>query len=685
MGAAEDALTSWAATATDQQLDLGPSLSDLGGADVIIAEAQVLATGPHLPLLLQSLVNPDVPATQDTLAALTPAIDQGFRQPYRAWVLLEACEILNNEPVLSNAYGRKAATALLRHAEAALDGGEDPAYAHPAIAGLLPLCLGGYLNHRRLTGLLTDIRGDEPPDALHRLPLLIGIAYDHYRDDGLLGVLHTLEHAPALPPAARNDARYELALATLSAALHADQADEVMRLLKVAALRLANVEDAEEARLDARAYRLAVTAALAFADLDGQRTSTVRDRLVSTAHDLDATVAQRFAWAARRHQPPWLEARGHTEAAWHQLVATLRHVSTRLLEPSWLDATKVLAEVLQVYQAGRAVYTTSAGDGLEQILAPAVEGAFIQEMALLYHLEQALQHDAELSRHPDAQQLVKRVQARRGALQSGAPAEPPGKPVAGQPFSTWLPDNLDPAVHHRILGVLDDHARGFALTGNVLLDSQLESLHAALAESPAWKEPARSYFTSLQTHFLRFLHDRFDAQADKLGAMTAYLGPPKPGQKLWLEEDVQNDCLQYLTGMLEPGSVQREVIDVASGRTDITYTPQPGMRFIIEVKRHESKWTRDGLEAKYSAQAANYTATTPPFCILFIGDHSNHSKGYTSLQDSVWHTWLARSPTETPRFILIGVLPIGGFTPSELTRRARLSRARRTAQPRAAQ
>lgn len=129
---------------------------------------------------------------------------------------------------------------------------------------------------------------------------------------------------------------------------------------------------------------------------------------------------------------------------------------------------------------------------------------------------------------------------------------------------------------------------------------------------------------------------------------------------------MQNDCLQYLTIKLPSGTVQREVVDVASGRTDITYTPSPGMRFNVEVKRHSSRWTASGLEDKYIAQAVNYTATSPPFGILLIGDHSNHASGYRSFGDSVWIASRARTFTETPRLIVVGVLPIGRPTPSAL-------------------
>jgi hypothetical protein len=59
---------------------------------------------------------------------------------------------------------------------------------------------------------------------------------------------------------------------------------------------------------------------------------------------------------------------------------------------------------------------------------------------------------------------------------------------------------------------------------------------------------------------------------------------------------------------------------------------------------------------------------TTPFSILIllVGDHSGHKGGYRDIGDSVWIRPVARTPTETPRLVVIGVLPIGRPTPSAL-------------------
>lgn len=50
-GLLDPTLQDWASRATDDELDAGPSLADLGGTEAVLAEADRLATGPLLPYL----------------------------------------------------------------------------------------------------------------------------------------------------------------------------------------------------------------------------------------------------------------------------------------------------------------------------------------------------------------------------------------------------------------------------------------------------------------------------------------------------------------------------------------------------------------------------------------------------------------------------------------------------------
>ncbi|WP_415940099.1 hypothetical protein [Streptomyces sp. 039-1] len=49
----DHALQDWATRATDEQLEAGPTLDDLGGLEAVIAEATAMASGPNLPYLLR--------------------------------------------------------------------------------------------------------------------------------------------------------------------------------------------------------------------------------------------------------------------------------------------------------------------------------------------------------------------------------------------------------------------------------------------------------------------------------------------------------------------------------------------------------------------------------------------------------------------------------------------------------
>lgn len=530
MSIVENALAEWAAAAPREQLGRGPTITDLGGLDVVLDEAQSLASGPNFPYLLWAVAQGASQLTDAEVGPLTAAVEAGFRKPYAAWILAEALDILYQHPDLLRRCSKSTARSLASHATDALQGHRDPAYAHPAIAGLLQLSISEHANPHQVLWLLTEIDGTEPVGALERLPLLIGVAHDHYEDHALVAVLQTLEQHPDLPPATRNDARYELAVATLRAGLQSSDRAEVTRLLRDAAMLMHRVDDAQEARLDARAYGLALDAVLLFTDLASGPVPAIRDRIAATTDSLGVVVTQRAAWSCRMHQPRWLEARGHIEAAWAQLATALMSAATHLHEPSWYDASTVLTGVLQVYEASRAVYThTAETGGLEKIVSPSVEAAFIHELGLLHHLEQALEVDPELAARPDARRLAAAIDVRRAALGAGSPAEPPGKSEAGQPVLKLLAAVEDPDLQERLRKEVLDHERGYALTGNLLLDQQLERLLGELSRSSAWNHPVSTHFTGLLSHVLQFLHRRFDAQADFLGLVTAYLGPHPSG------------------------------------------------------------------------------------------------------------------------------------------------------------
>ncbi|MGW1658966.1 hypothetical protein [Streptomyces atratus] len=273
----------------------------------------------------------------DQARELLTAAATGLRQPHSAWVLTDALDIVCTQPDLAARLGNRTLRDLAALAEAALSGDSDAAYAQPAVAGLLRLAVAGGTPHRLLT-LLTEITGTEPADALERLPVLIGIARDHFADtDRLLDVLGALENQPDLAPDSRADASFELALAAERTALEAAEGTTADEQLRLALMRFSEIDRTHEARLDARAHAAAISAVLAFADPEKNPTGAdkARQQLTEASGQLDATAAQLAAWTGRMHQLDWLSARGLTQSAWSRLVTTLNIAQTRLDQPSW--------------------------------------------------------------------------------------------------------------------------------------------------------------------------------------------------------------------------------------------------------------------------------------------------------------------------------------------------------------
>ncbi|WP_406337515.1 hypothetical protein OG987_42645 [Streptomyces sp. NBC_01620] len=680
----DQALQEWARRASDEELDAGPRLEDFGGADAVVAEADTLAAGPQLPYLLTALAHGLDTIPADQAAPLLAAVARGLRQPHSAWVLADALDVVCTRPELAARLGNRIVRDLATLAEDALAGDCDAALAQPAIAGLLRLAVAGGSPHR-LLALLTEITGTEAADALDRLPILIGIARDHFADtDHLLDVLNALENQPDLNPATRADASFELALADERTALEAADRTTADEQLQRALMRFTELDRTHEARLDARAHAAAIEAVLAFAGLEQNPTgnNNARQRLTDAADQLDTTAAHLAAWTGRMHQLDWLSARSLTQSAWSKLVTTLNAAQAHLDQPSWYNPADALNDLLQIYLASRSIHApANDSPGLTALISPAVEAPFVRSQGLLHQLEQALAHDPQFTDHPDAQTLYDAVHRRRqqSAGETARQEAVPGKALEGRPAlaalfrsdATGLRDDLDPHQLDRLENLAHQLARGYTSTGNARVDTHLETLLDILKTSPAWKPSDSHYFTPLLEHFLRFLYDRFDAQANLYGERTAYLGPTRKNAEgtvvSWNEKNLQDDFHQHISPLFPPGSVEREKWDVASGRADVIYTPELGSRFVAEIKWRTTRWkTHETVERDYLAQAANYTATGPPFALLLVGDASDHSHGYRDIEDSIWIIKHARSATEIPRLIVAGVLPTTRPTPHSL-------------------
>ncbi|MER7179499.1 hypothetical protein ABT404_08440 [Streptomyces hyaluromycini] len=670
MPAVETTLAAWSRTATGEQLDNGPSLDDLGGPAAVADEATELAAGPLLGILASATARSLTTYPASTLTPIAQALQHGLTHPHSPWTLAEALDTLCNHPGLLAAMDPKRLSRLLaHHAGSALTHQTDtPHLARPALAGLLHLAVTGHCNPHQLLLILTDLDATEPPDALEMLPVLLGIAHSHFGDPALLTVLHRLEQHPGLSEPVRTDACFELALAQIKHAAEADNGPQARALLDHAALRLDHVIDHSEARPDALAWLTAIHTVLAF-------TPDRHHSLDGLLNRLHHATCHHQAWSARLGEIPWLTARGSSQAAWHRLAARIHTTAAHLTQPSWYDAARTLTDVLDIYRAIHAVRAAGPAPGLHTLIHPVIVDAFAHKAGLLHHLRQALEHD--FAHHPDAAALHLSVNDSISSFghpeaeaatahreqEAGWAAYPQlhgliTRTRTHAPTDPLMLDGLERSLVQRLQAAAP-HRAG-------LFDQHLSSLYDQLRRHRDFVPPIDGYLAGLVEHFLKFLYLRFDAQPNLYADRTAYLGPCPPGQttRYWPEKALQDDYHRDLIGVFPYGTIHRERPDRGGGRSDLEYEPRPGMRFPIEVKRRTVPFTRAELHASYLAQTANYTVTSVPFALLLVGDHSGHNGGYPHVDDRVWTTLHARSPTEMPRLIVIGVLPIGRAAPS---------------------
>ncbi|OXM72806.1 hypothetical protein CF166_13345 [Amycolatopsis sp. KNN50.9b] len=351
----EQALQEWATAATEAQLEAGPTLDDLRGVESVLADAEVVCRGPQLPYVMQAVASGLSDLGGGQASELLQAISAGMRDPDSGWVLTDAIDVLCEHNLLLDRLARDAARVFYNHAETALRDESRVELAHPSLTGLLRLALSKHIPQHRLLSLLSEVTGNEPPEALERLPVVIGLAHDHFGDADLLDVLALLADNRRLGPATRADAIFELGLAHVHIALAQHDGAAARRDLERAFMRFNFVAKHYEARFDARAFAASVEGILAFNDLAEEDAAAAVNRLQKAVELLESSVATLHAWNSGHHDMPWLTARGQALAAWAGLIITLQAAAQHLVQPSWYDAAAALEELMDVYLASRAV------------------------------------------------------------------------------------------------------------------------------------------------------------------------------------------------------------------------------------------------------------------------------------------------------------------------------------------
>ena len=265
-----------------------------------------------------------------------------------------------------------------------------------AAAGLLRFALR---DERWRAAALSSILVLEDVEDDHAGPMvcrLASLAYEQFRDASSLEMLDRLAELPATAA----QASFERALVEIGDALDQSDLPAICAGLKRARPWLNRAVMMAEDRRDACAYLLLLDVVLPIAEGQAFESPHAADRLREE-------VSVRAMWDRPSPGAEWLLPPPGSDTAWLPLADDLVKLAQHLREPSWLDASKVLGEVVNVYAT-----TRSVRPDMLKVVRPAIEAAFLRERGLIAHLDRWLvrAETSQLDAH-DAQRLRENISA----------------------------------------------------------------------------------------------------------------------------------------------------------------------------------------------------------------------------------------------------------------------------------
>ncbi|MFI1510841.1 hypothetical protein [Streptomyces sp. NPDC020597] len=636
-----------------------PTLTDLGGEDTFWQQADTLAASPLWFRAAETLL-----AEWDTLHHPDKAADFITRALTTATSPAAADDLLD-QLVEHPGYLQRASSQLNTLALERSRHHTTPMEAE--LAGLfleaaLRLALPGTTRRYGLLDRLVDPGATRAPAAYaRRVVRALGTAYEHWRDSDLLAALQHFTQT-----AVHGDAAYELAMCHLADAANAPDRPTLLAAFTTARSFLQQAIDADEDRPDAAAYLAALDAVLAFdtGDTTTLTTATCQLRRSLTEHAMWLT-------GTRTH---WRAGRYDTEAAWYTLSLDLEHADAHLDQRLTIWPNQTIQHILATYTAHRSVrlQPADAAPGLQVLVAPRIEDAFANRQGLLLHLRGLV---ADAPDDWDANAAHQLLQAIDDRLQADAPqaqSEGPGKAAAAASYP-----ELAAELGSQLLASLPAHMLTSLQAGHADWEATLISrlpiaqqhiyndIIAVLKGCDDFQHPTvRQYFAHLIVQTIRFLHSRTNRARAHHTPRFAYLFAPKPGEKLPLEETVQEDLHDYLYGNLE--DVDIEVTDRSGGRADIEVR-FPGFSTVIECKRTKGKTTRKGLR-RYLGQTVAYQAGGITLGMLVVLDLTPKPSWIPNIRDDMWAEHIPSPvPEQRDRWAVVVRVPGNRTSPYDMT------------------
>lgn len=631
-----------------------PAASDFGGWDSLLEAVEEIGCGLLMPEFLKLAIAALEDAPEALGALVSDFICRCIEAARDDFVLIEIVDLLDEaRPLPDNVDDR----CFARFLAASIDRSLGPMGRAATLDGAFRWALDQRQRQLRLLAALLDFGTNDHPLFLPRLAKIMGVAYSHWREDGLVEKLRTLTEVEV----ASVEAAFELGVAKLASGFDAHDTKAAAEAFAAARYWFEMALAGREERPDASAYFHGLEMLDAFVRHDST------ERLEAITASIHSAALQMDVWNANETDTSWLGARHVEQACWSLLALKLSKLTGFLNQASWWEPPLVIKQyLLAAYMASRCVLRRSKTGGVEAMVRPRLEQSLAQHEGQAHALKLWLRQNADREWRDEANELDKRIDAlvaERIRYRTSASSLGPAS-VSSLIETTNLPDDAKQALH---AAVKDSWA--------VLLHNMSAAEMAvysdcehAVSDAPDFSlnVTGRQLFRTVLLLTIRFLQLRLEMTQGNVPGV-AYLFETK-SEELPDEAALQIDYHQFMVSAVGASCVEIEVPNIGGGRADLRFK-SGGERLVVEVKKESVDCTFNRLSCSYAGQASDYQNINIRLGILLVLDLTEiRTEGTPHISTLTQATRIVRTGETEPRWVVIVKVPARRLLPSDLSK-----------------
>ncbi len=615
-----------------------------------------------MPEILHMLLSVREDGDRDDVAPVNAALLDLLRNAVIDLVLCEAVDILNIARPLSPQLEEQCFDILLKKA-VETGAGLNGTARRFALEGAFRFAVGIRRHELQLLAHLLSVKISDDPLYLAGAAKIVGVAYAHWREPGLITLLEELTTIPE----AYATAHFELGMAKLSEALEQKNGvhDGSLFLAAQTEFKLAAQSSCLEA--EAQLYADCLTLIHSFHEgADSQALDTIYQSVRMSAFQITAMQGVPVA-------PNWLGARHAAAACWQALTTRLKIIVEQLNQPSWWNPQLIIEQhLMTAYCASRSVFVPRGKESLDGLIRPRIARQMADKEGLIHQLKIWIEQNTNHDLRPEADILVSQIEAFIHEPNTISP-----RPSEAAPDWSSIAAFIDKtAATERVKQVfLTVLASAITLNMENMSAAALnviERCHRDVSTHPDYAENPRGaqLFDVALYWTVQFIQNRLEL-TQKDDASLSYLFEQEDSS-LPTEDALQADYYRFISAYA--AGTDLEPTNVGSGRADLRMRSS-GERLVIEVKREAQNCTFDYLSLAYASQTTDYQNVSIRIGFLLVLDQCTPNKEGTPHISTLFDIKLIERPGEAvPRAIVIVRVPGRRKRPSDLTRLAQTKR-----------